>query len=41
MKFFWCQGIFFENLDLKNGCKNEFEDNKEKTSSRFNNRVTP
>ena len=39
MKFFWCQGIFFVNLDLKNECKNEFEDNNEKSCSRFKNRV--
>ena len=30
MKFFWRQGIFFVNFDSKNGCKNEFDDNKEK-----------
>ena len=39
MKFFWCQGIFFVNFDFKNGCKNEFEDNNEKSRSRFKNRV--
>ena len=39
MKFFWCQGIFFVNFDFKNGCKNEFEDNNEKSCSRFKNRV--
>ena len=27
------------NFDLKNGCKNEFEDNSEKSCSRFINRV--
>ena len=37
MKFFWCQGIFFVNFDFKNTCKNEFEDNNEKTCSRFKN----
>ena len=26
MKFFWCQGIFFINLNFKNRCKNEFKD---------------
>ena len=31
MTFFWCQGIFFSNFDLKNGCKNEFEDKNEKS----------
>ena len=39
MKFFWCQGIFFVNFDFKNGCKNEFEVNNEKSESRFKNRV--
>ena len=39
MKFFWYQGIFFVNCDLKNGCKNKFEDNNEKSCSRFKNRV--
>ena len=33
MKFFSCQGIFFVNFDFKNGCKNEFEDNNEQSSS--------
>ena len=32
---------FFVNFDYKNGCKNEFEDNKEKSCSRFKNRVPP
>ena len=27
------------NFDFKNGCKNEFEDNNEKSGSRFKNRV--
>ena len=31
MKSFWCQGIFFVNFDFKNGFKNEFEDNNEKS----------
>ena len=35
MKFFWCQGIFFVNFDFENVCKNEFEDNNEKSCSRF------
>ena len=39
MNFFWCQGMFFVNLDFKNRCKNEFEDNNEKSCSRFKNRV--
>ena len=39
MKFFWCQGIFFVNFDFINGCKNEFEDNNEKSCSRLKNRV--
>ena len=39
MKFFWCQGIFFVNFDFKNRCRNEFEDNNEKSCSRFINRL--
>ena len=39
MKFFWCQGIFFREFDFTNECKNEFEDNKEKSCSRLKNRV--
>ena len=39
MKFFWCQGIFFVNLNFKNGCENEFQDNNEKSCSSFKNRV--
>ena len=27
-EIFWSQGIFFINFDMKNGCKNEFCDNK-------------
>ena len=39
MKFFWCQGIFFfVNFDFKNGCKNDFKDNNEKSCSRFKKR---
>ena len=30
---------FFVYFDFKNGCKNEFEDNNEKSCSRFENRV--
>ena len=41
MKFFWYQGIFFVNFDFKNGCKNELEDNNEKSCRRFKNRVPP
>ena len=33
MKFFGCQEIFFMNFDFKNGCKNEFKDNNEKSCS--------
>ena len=33
MKFFWGQGIFFVNFDFKNGGKNEFQDNNEKSCS--------
>ena len=40
MKFFQCQGIFFVNFDFNNGCKNEIQENKEKTCSRFQ-RVQP
>ena len=31
--------IFFVNFDFEKGCKNEFEDNIEKSCSRFKNRV--
>ena len=31
--------FFLVNFDFKNGCKNEFEDNNEKSCSRFENRV--
>ena len=37
MKFVWCQGIFNVNFDFKNGCKNKFEDESEKSCSRFKN----
>ena len=33
MKFFWYEGIFFINFDFKNGFKNEFKDNNEKSCS--------
>ena len=33
MKFFWCQGMFFVTFDFKNGFKNEFQDNNEKSYS--------
>ena len=33
--------FFFVNFDFKNGCKNEFEDNNEKSCSRFENRNLP
>ena len=36
---FWCQGFFSLNLNVKNGCKNEFQDNNEKFCSWFKNRV--
>ena len=35
MKFFVVKEFFFVNFDLKNGCKNEFEDNNEKSCSRI------
>ena len=41
MKFFWYQVIFFANFDFKNECKNEFEDNNEKSCGRIKNRVSP
>ena len=31
--------IFFVNFDFKNGCKNEFQDNNEKSGSCFKNWV--
>ena len=40
-EIFWCQPIFSVNFDFKNGCKNKFEDNNEKSSGRFKNRVPP
>ena len=33
------RNFFFVNTDVKNGCKNEFEDNNEKSCSQFKNRV--
>ena len=39
MKFLWCQRIFFMNFGFKNGCKNEFKDNNEKSCSSSRNRV--
>ena len=33
MKFFCIKEYFFVNFDFKNGCKNEFEDNNEKSCS--------
>ena len=38
MKFFWCQEIFFREFDFKNGCRNDFEDNNEKSCSPFKNK---
>ena len=38
-KFFGVRDFFFVNFDFKNGCKNEFDDNNEKSCSRFKNRV--
>ena len=40
MKFFLCQEIFYVNFDFKNGCKNEFKDNIEKSRSWSRNRVS-
>ena len=31
--------VFFMNFDFKNGCKNEFEDNNEKSCNLSRNRV--
>ena len=39
MKFFSCQGIFRMNFDWKNGCKNEFKDNNEKSWSWSRNKI--
>ena len=40
MKFFRCQEIsFFVNFDFKNECKNEFQDNNEKSCSGFKKSV--
>ena len=39
MKFFGVEEFFFVNFNLKNGCNNEFEDDHEKSCSRFKNRV--
>ena len=39
MKFFWWQEIFYMILYFKNGSKNEFKDDNEKSCSRFKNRV--
>ena len=36
----WCQGIFFMNFDFKNVCRNEFDDNKEKSCSWSRKRVS-
>ena len=33
IKFFGGQGIFFKNFYSRNGCKNEFKDNNEKSCS--------
>ena len=33
MKFFSVKEFFFINFDFKNGCKNEFKDNNEKSGS--------
>ena len=39
MKFFGFQGFFFITFNFKNGCKNEFKDNNEKSDSWSRNRV--
>ena len=38
--FFLVARIFYMILDFKNGCKNEFKDNNEKSCSWFRNRVS-
>ena len=40
MKFFGVKEFFFMNFDLKNGCKNEFKDNNEKSWNWSKNRVS-
>ena len=41
MKFFSVKEFFFVSFDFKNGCKNEFQDNNEKSCSCFKNKVCP
>ena len=38
--FFGVKEFFFMNFDFKNGCKNEFKDNNEKSCSWSRNRVS-
>ena len=38
--FFGVKEFFLMNFDLKNGCKNEFKDNNEKSWSWSKNRVS-
>ena len=38
--FFCCEGIFYMNFDFKNGCKNEYKDNNEKSCSWSRNTVS-
>ena len=40
MKFFGVKEFFFINLDFKNGYKNEFQDNNEKSCSFSRKRVS-
>ena len=37
--FFGVKEFFFVNFDFKNECKNEFEDNNEKSCRWFDNKV--
>ena len=37
---FSCQGFFYNNFDLENECKNDFNDNNEKFCSWSRNRVS-
>ena len=39
MNFLVSRNFFFVNFGFKNGCKNEFEDNNEKSFKRLKNRV--
>ena len=40
-EFFLVPMIFFVNFDFKNECKNEFQDNNEKSWRLFENKARP